>query len=206
MGVALALQWARLSALDSCIRSGRANGYGTGSCRGDDLDIVGGYYGALGMAMFVGGAAGGGAMLGNAAAHRDVQLYKGVPRRRTGAKLLGAASIVAGAAWMIGANWTLLGKEAQCETGECLMKYRPLRYAANDSGALAIGLGACAHRLRRPLRQAGQSADEAACRSFAVALDRRPVAVGSILGHRASPALGAEQGVLRTRTACDRVP
>lgn len=141
MGVALALQWARLANMDSCIRSNRASGYDTGSCRGDDLDIVGGYYGALGMAVFVGGAAGGGVMLGNAAAHRDVQLYKGTPRRRTGAKLLGAASIVAGAAWMIGANWTLLGKEAQCETGECLMKYRPLRYAANDSGALAIGLG-----------------------------------------------------------------
>lgn len=148
MGVALALQWARVSALNDCRNDNRAAGsdeyYGSDlSCSdAQDLEFVGGYYSAIGMGVFVGAMAGGGAMFGKAAAHRDVQQRNGAFRSRRGAKLLGIASIIGGTAWMIGANWTLLQKEAQCDgSADCLLKYRPLRYAANDAGALGIGAG-----------------------------------------------------------------
>lgn len=146
MGVALGLQWGRLAALDKCIKNNPRSGPG-----GDDywrcdneieMGMVGAYYSAIGMGVFVGGMAGAGTMLGNAAATRDVRLNGGTVRPRTGAKLLGIASIVGATAWMVGANWKLLSLEARCDTPECHMKYRPLRYAANDAGALGIGFGA----------------------------------------------------------------
>ena len=139
MTIALVTQYVRFRGLQHCAAQTTAH---SEWCVGS-MNVAFSRYGGLGMAMFVAGTAGAGAMLGNAAATRDVQLHGGDARRRTGIKLLGLAAIGAGAAWMIGANLQLGRHEAQCEGDpSCLLRYRPLRWAANDGAALGIAAGA----------------------------------------------------------------
>jgi hypothetical protein len=141
MSAALGFQWMRASSLQRCA----ANGPDARSCSEyAAMDYAFSRYSALGMAMFVAGTAGAGAMLGNAAATRDVQLRHGNTRPRGGLKLLGIAAIGAASAWMIGANLRLVQHESQCGPHDagCVLRYRPLRWAANDGAALGIAAGA----------------------------------------------------------------
>jgi len=139
MTIALVSQYVRFRGLQHCAAQHTAHG----DWCVESMNIAFSRYGGLGMAMFVAGTAGAGAMLGNAAATRDVQLHGRDARRRVGIKLLGLAAIGAGAAWMIGANMQLYKHEAQCEYDpSCLLRYRPLRWAANDGAALGIAAGA----------------------------------------------------------------
>jgi hypothetical protein len=140
MAVALGTQYGRARSLQRCVDQGA----GGDACTSyESLDFAFSRYSALGMAMFVAGSAGAGAMLGNAAATRDVQLRGRDARRRGGLKLLGVAAIGSAAAWMIGANMQLLRHEGQCDGDpRCIAQYRPLRWAANDGAALGIAAGA----------------------------------------------------------------
>ena len=137
MTVAVGMQFVRADAMSQC-----GGGSLDVTCNdAEDLEVLGAYYSGLGMIMAVGASAGAGSMLGKAAAQRDVQLRNGAFRSRRGAKILGVATVVAASAWVVGANMTLLEKEAQCDTAECMMQYRPLRYAANDAGVLGLAAG-----------------------------------------------------------------
>jgi hypothetical protein len=139
MTITLATQYLRGRALQHCAQQAPMDSHW---CAGS-MNIAFSRYGGLGMAMFVAGTGGAGAMLGNAAATRDVQLRGGDARRRPGLKLIGVAAIGAGLAWMVGANMQLLKHESQCEGDPgCLLRYRPLRWAANDGAALGIATGA----------------------------------------------------------------
>jgi hypothetical protein len=141
MGATLGFQSMRVRGLQRCAAQPSTD---SRACTDyEAMDVAFGYYGGLGMGMFVAASAGAGAMLGNAAATRDVQLLDGVTRPRGGLKLLGIVAIGASAAWMLGANWRLLQHEAQCDGDpQCLLRYRPLRLAANDGAALGVAAGA----------------------------------------------------------------
>lgn len=138
---AMGLQYVRARALQGCLDSG--SGDSRACADANELEIGLGNYSAFGMAMFVGGTAGAGAMLGNAAATRDVQLRGGDVRRRSGMRFLGIVAIGASAAWMVGANYSLGRQESLCDGDpRCLARVRPLRWATNDVAALGIGAGA----------------------------------------------------------------
>jgi hypothetical protein len=170
MGVALATQYFRARGLQHCAT--QSDPSHPEWCV-ESMNIALSRYGGLGMAMFVGGTAGAGVMLGNAAATRDVQLRGGTARQRTGLKLLGIAAIGAASAWMIGANWQLYQHETQCEDDPgCLLRYRPLRWAANDGAALGIAAGA-------------------GLLGYAIAYERQGKALARL---RAAPSLGARHG------------
>jgi len=140
MAGALGLQYARARSLQRCIDTGSASSSACATADGMEMGLSG--YSRLGLAIFVVGSGGAGAMLGNAAATRDVQLRSGNVRSRSGAKLLGLLTIGATSAWMIGANYTLLRHEGQCDGDpRCIARYRPLRWAANDGAAVGIGAG-----------------------------------------------------------------
>jgi hypothetical protein len=141
MGAAIGFQYMRIRGLQRCASAGATAALDCFDAGGMQLPF--GYYSTVGMGMFVAGSAGAGAMLGNAAATRDVQLRGGDVRRRTGLKLLGVVVIGAAASWMIGANLQLGRHEAQCDgNAGCLLRYRPLRFAANDGAAVGIAAGA----------------------------------------------------------------
>lgn len=140
MTATLGFQYARIRGLQQC--AGR--GLSTSEC-GDfqGMDYAFSRYGALGMAMLVAGTAGAGALLGNAAATRDVQLRGMEGRARNGIKVLGVAIIGVAAGWMIGANMKLAHREFHCDDDpRCLLQYRPLRFAARDGAALGVAAGA----------------------------------------------------------------
>lgn len=140
MGATLGFQYARIRGLQHCA----ARGLATTEC-GDyhDMDHAFAYYGALGMGMLVAGTAGAGALLGNAAATRDVQLRGMEGRSRNGIKVLGVAIIGVAAGWMIGANMRLAHLEFRCDDDpRCLLQYRPLRFAAKDGAAVGVAAGA----------------------------------------------------------------
>lgn len=141
MAGALTMQYSRAHALQACLDGGSAGSYACAEA--DEMEAALGNYSAVGMAMFVAGTAGAGAMLGNAAATRDVQLRGGDARRRVGARFLGIVAIGASAAWMVGANYSLLRRESQCDGDpRCVARYRPLRWASNDGATLGIAAGA----------------------------------------------------------------
>lgn len=140
MGATLGFQYARIRGLQHCA----ARGLATTEC-GDhqDMDHAFAYYGGLGMGMLVAGTAGAGALLGNAAATRDVQLRGMEGRSRNGIKVLGVAIIGIAAGWMIGANMRLAHLEFRCDDDpRCLLQYRPLRFAARDGAAVGVAAGA----------------------------------------------------------------
>lgn len=140
MTAALGMQYVRARSLQRCVNDDSIH---SPACdEAEDMNVAFGFYSAMGMGMFVAGTAGAGVMLGNAAATRDVQLRGGSVRRRAGLKLLGVATIGAASAWLIGANLQLLRLEGQCDDPQCLARYRPLRWAANDGAALGIAAGA----------------------------------------------------------------
>ncbi len=141
MAATLGFQTLRVQGLQRCAAQPSAD---ADACTEQEaLDFAFSRYGALGMAMFVAGTTGAGAMLGNAAATRDVQLLHGTVRPRSGLQVLGAVTLGASVAWMIGANVQLGRHEAQCEgDAGCLLRYRPLRLAANDGAALGVAAGA----------------------------------------------------------------
>lgn len=139
MAATLGFQTARVRGLQRCA----ATASHVSDCDVAALDYAFSRYGALGMSMFVVGSAGAGVMLGNAAATRDVQLRNGDARSRTGLKVLGVVVIGTAVGWMIGANKQLGRHESQCEGDPgCLLRYRPLRLAANDGAAVGIAAGA----------------------------------------------------------------
>jgi hypothetical protein len=141
MGAAIGFQYMRIRGLQRCAAASETAALDCFDAGGMQLPF--GYYSTVGMGMFVAGTAGAGAMLGNAAATRDVQLRGGDVRKRTGLKLLGVVVIGAAASWMIGANLQLGRHEAQCDgNAGCLLRYRPLRFAANDGAAVGIAAGA----------------------------------------------------------------
>lgn len=139
MAATLGSQWFRARDLQQCLSGPRGNA----ECiDADEMDQTYAGHGMMGAATFIMGTTWAGALLGKAAATRDVLQRGRDPRRRPGLKLLGLAALAGSTAWMIGANYTLLKHEAACDGHHgCIAKYRPLRWAANDGAAVGFAAG-----------------------------------------------------------------
>jgi len=139
MAGTLGSQWLRARDLQQCLDGPRGN---PECVEADEMNSTYAGHGFMGSATFVLGASWAGALLGKAAATRDVLQRGRDARSRPGLKLLGMVALGASAAWMIGANYTLLRHESECDGHHgCIAKYRPLRWAANDGAAVGFGIG-----------------------------------------------------------------
>ncbi|MEM9457992.1 MAG: hypothetical protein AAGF11_27685 [Myxococcota bacterium] len=139
MTATLGSQWFRARDLSQCLDGPP----GSAQCiDADEMDRTYAGHGFMGSATFIMGATWAGALLGRAAATRDVLQRGRDPRSRPGLKLLGLAAVAGSAAWMIGANTRLLRLEAGCEGHHgCIAQYRPLRWAANNGAAVGFAAG-----------------------------------------------------------------